>query len=146
MGIPGGCLCGQVRFTIEADPVGARMCWCRDCQRIASGSATVNILFPEEAVHYLGEMTRLSMIADSGNTVERGFCPKCGSQMYSRTVEPKGQPMRVRAGTLDDPELIAPNAIIWADSAPSWAPLDPALPHHAKGPGSPLTQGPRNGR
>ena len=145
MGIPGGCLCGQVRFTIEADPVGARMCWCRDCQRIASGSATVNILFPEEAVHYTGEMTKLSMIADSGNRVERGFCPKCGSQMYSRTVEPKGQPMRVRAGTLDDPELIAPTAIIWADSAPSWAPLDPRLPHHAKGPGSPLTQGPRNG-
>jgi len=141
MGIPGGCLCGQVRFTIEADPVGARMCWCRDCQRIASGSATVNVLFPEEAVHYTGEMTTLSMIADSGNSVERGFCPKCGSQMYSRTVEPKGQPMRVRAGTLDDPELIAPTAIIWADSAPSWAPLDPKLPHHPKGPpGAPSTK------
>lgn len=46
----GQCLCGQVRFTINADPLGARMCWCRDCQRIASGSATVNVLFPEDAV------------------------------------------------------------------------------------------------
>ncbi len=130
----GQCLCGTIRFTIDAEPSGARMCWCRDCQRIASGSATVNVLFPEDSVHYTGEMTTLSLIADSGNSVERGFCPTCGAQMYSRTVEPKGQPMRVRAGTLDDPNLIAPSAIIWADSAPSWAPLDPKLPHHPKGP------------
>lgn len=130
----GQCLCGQVTFSIEGDPVGARMCWCRDCQRIASGSATVNVLFPEESVAYSGEIAKLEMIADSGNTVERGFCPKCGAQMYSRTVTPKGLPMRVRAGTLDNPELQAPEAIIWASSAPSWARLDPELPQHPKGP------------
>ena len=129
----GQCLCGSVRFTIDAEPQGARMCWCRDCQRIASGSATVNVLFPEEAVRYTGEMTTLRLTADSGNVVERGFCPTCGSQMYSKTVTPAGLPMRVRAGTLDDPELMAPTAIIWADSAPSWAPLDPQLPRHPKG-------------
>ena len=129
----GQCLCGSVRFTIDAEPQGARMCWCRDCQRIASGSATVNVLFPEEAVRYTGEMTTLRLTADSGNVVERGFCPTCGSQMYSKTVTPAGLPMRVRAGTLDDPELMAPTAIIWADSAPSWAPLDPKLPRHPKG-------------
>ncbi len=130
----GQCLCGQVRFTIDTDPSGARMCWCRDCQRIASGSATVNVLFPEESVCYQGEITTLELIADSGNRVERGFCPKCGAQMYSKTVEPRGMPMRVRAGTLDDPELMAPQAIIWASSAPSWAPLDPRLPRHPQGP------------
>jgi hypothetical protein len=130
----GGCLCGQVRFSIEAEPIGARMCWCRDCQRIASGSATVNVLFPEEAVRFTGEITAIERTADSGNTVERGFCPKCGSQMYSRTINPGGAPIRIRAGTLDDPELMAPQAIIWTDSAPSWAVLDPALPHHSKGP------------
>jgi hypothetical protein len=130
----GQCLCGQVRFTIDAQPVAARMCWCRDCQRIASGSATVNVLFPEEAVVYRGDITTLELIADSGNRVERGFCPKCGSQMFSRTVEPSGLPMRVRAGTLDDPELMAPQSIIWTSSAPSWAALDPNLPHFAKGP------------
>lgn len=133
----GGCLCGQVRFTIEAEPVGARMCWCRDCQRIASGSATVNVLFPEEAVHYQGDISTIDLVADSGNKVERGFCPKCGAQMYSKTVEPRGAPMRIRAGTLDDPELMAPQAIIWTSSAPSWASLDPRLPRHPKGPPSP---------
>lgn len=130
----GKCLCGQVRFTIEAEPLGARMCWCRDCQYIASGSPTVNVLFPEEAVRYEGEMGTFRMTADSGNTVERGFCTTCGAQMYSKTIEPSGLPVRVRAGTLDDPELIAPQAVIWAESAPNWAVLDPGLPQFPRGP------------
>ncbi|HEY6816729.1 MAG TPA: GFA family protein [Croceibacterium sp.] len=130
----GQCLCGQVRFTVSAEPLGARMCWCRDCQRIASGSATVNVLFPEQAVAYEGSVSTIELVADSGNRVERGFCPACGAQMYSRTVEPAGMPIRVRAGTLDDPALIAPQAIIWTASAPRWAVLDPALPHHPQGP------------
>jgi hypothetical protein len=130
----GQCLCGQIRLTIDADPVGARMCWCRDCQYIASGSPSVNVLFPEDAVQFDGELGKYQMIADSGNTVERGFCPKCGAQMYSRTVSPPGMPMRVRAGTLDNPELMAPQSIIWADSAPGWVVLDPKLPQFAKGP------------
>lgn len=136
----GQCFCGQVRFTIDAEPQGARMCWCRDCQRIASGSATVNVLFPEDAVHYSGDITTIVRTAGSGNTVERGFCPRCGSQMYSKTVNPTGAPIRVRAGTLDDPELIAPTAIIWAGSAPGWAELDPKLPQHGKGLDSPVIE------
>jgi len=129
----GGCLCGQIRFSIDAEPLGARMCWCRDCQRIASGSATVNVLFPEDAITISGEIGTIGRIADSGNRVERGFCPKCGAQIYSKTVEPAGMPVRIRAGVLDDPELMAPQAIIWTESAPSWAPLDPGLPQYPKG-------------
>lgn len=130
----GGCLCGAVRYSIDAEPIRARMCWCRDCQHIASGSATVNVLFPEEAVTFTGAVTEFVRIADSGNRVHRGFCPTCGAQLYSSTVEPKGAPMRIRAGTLDNPELCAPSAVIWTDSAPSWAPIDPALPSYGKGP------------
>jgi len=137
----GGCLCGRVRFSISAEPVGARMCWCRDCQRIASGSPTVNVLFPEEAAAFEGGLGTFRMTADSGNTVERGFCPTCGAQIYSRTVEPPAtQPIRIRAGTLDDPGLMAPTAYIWAASAPHWAPFDPALPRYTQGPGSPMME------
>lgn len=136
----GHCLCGQVRFTAAAEPIGARICWCRDCQYIASGSATVNVLFPEDSVRYEGEIGKFRRTADSGNEVERGFCTQCGAQLYSRTVTSAGQPIRVRAGTLDDPELMAPTAIIWAGSAPSWVELDPKLPQHDKGLDSPVIE------
>ena len=139
--LTGRCLCGGVTLRIDAEPLGARACWCRDCQRIASGSATVNILFPEEAVHFSGDITTIELTADSGNTVRRGFCPTCGAQLYSATVNPAGAPMRVRAGVLDDPEIMAPQALIWVDSAPNWATLDPRLPHHPQGPDSPPRPG-----
>jgi len=125
-----------VRFTISAEPQGARMCWCRDCQRIASGSATVNVLFDEDAVTYSGDITRITRVADSGNMVERGFCSVCGSQMYSRTTQGPKLPIRVRAGTLDDHEICPPTMIIWGKSAPSWAPFPPGMPVLEAGPGS----------
>ena len=34
----GGCLCGAVRYTAEADPTSATVCHCRDCQKF-TGSA-----------------------------------------------------------------------------------------------------------
>ncbi len=130
----GSCLCGRVHYTIASEPLGARMCWCRVCQKLASGSATVNVLFPDESVQFSGEISAMEKIADSGNRVERGFCPKCGSQIYSRTIEPTGHPLRIRAGTLDDPELMAPQAVIWTASAPSWARFDPDLPQYPAAP------------
>jgi hypothetical protein len=41
----GGCLCGQVRFSLNAEPVASRVCWCRDCQRLAA-NGTANAIFP----------------------------------------------------------------------------------------------------
>lgn len=134
MTVTGRCFCGEATLIAKDEPIGARMCWCRDCQRLASGSATVNVLFPDGSVRFSGTVATIVSTADSGNTVERGFCSSCGSQLFSRTVEPAGAPIRIRAGVLDDPELMPPQSIIWADSAPSWAVLDPALPHHPKGP------------
>src|SRR5579863_781648 len=106
----GSCLCGQARYTIADEPLGARMCWCRDCQKIACGSSTVSVLFPERSVKFSGEFTTMEKIADSGNRIERGFCPTCGSHVYSRTLEHSGAPVdtpiRIRAGTLDNPDLM----------------------------------------
>ena len=136
----GHCLCGQIHYTIDAEPVGARMCWCRDCQYIASGSATVNVLFPADAVKFEGEVSTMTMIADSGNTVERGFCPGCGSQLYSATIKGAVMPMRIRAGTLDNPDLMVPQAIIWTSRAPKWAKLDPDLPQFAEAPTAPTAK------
>ena len=130
----GGCFCGQVRYAIEAEPIFAGMCWCRDCQYVAGGSATVAVLFPDEAASFTGDVATIEKIAESGNPVERGFCPKCATLLYSRVAEADGIRIRVRAGTLDDPELMPPQVIIWASSAPKWAVLDPRLPQFPKAP------------
>lgn len=124
-----GCLCGQVRIAIEAEPLAARQCWCRLCQYLGGGTATVNVCFPSEAVTTTGEVRWHESVADSGNRMRRGFCPTCGTPIFSM-AESRPHLTFIRAGALDDPNLRAPEAVIWTSAAPDWACLDPQLPHY----------------
>ena len=67
MTITGGCLCGAVRYTIEAEPKFIRHCWCRDCQYVGAGGGTVNVFFPTEAVKIEGVLAEHASPAASGN-------------------------------------------------------------------------------
>lgn len=124
-----GCLCGAVRITIEAEPLLARQCLCRLCQYLSGGAGTVNLLFPAQAVQVEGAVRWHDSVADSGNAMQRGFCPTCGTPLLSRALARPHQ-MIVRAGALDDPSLMAPQMVIWTQEAPDWACIDPALPRH----------------
>lgn len=128
-----GCLCGAVRVTIDAEPLMARACWCRLCQYLAAGNATVNVVFPAEAVTVEGEVRWYESVADSGNRMSRGFCPACGTQIFSKS-DARPQFVIVRSGALDDPELMAPQGTIWTDMAPEWACIDPDLPRFERQP------------
>ena len=121
----GSCLCGDVQYKLTAAPVAARICWCRDCQRIAS-NGTVNAIFPTAALEITGTPGEYVSVAESGNHVRRRFCPRCGSHLFADST---GRPQLtvVRVGTLQDPSQIKPTGNIWSSSAPSWACLDAAL-------------------
>ena|SRR5689334_3771673 len=130
MEITGGCLCRKVRFRITAAPKAMRLCWCRDCQYFAAGNATVNVVFPSNALTVEGEMKDYRSVADSGNVMHRHFCPDCGTQLFS-AAEKRPHLVIVRNGALDDTELTRPGATIWTDSAPGWAWIDESLPQFA---------------
>lgn len=121
----GACLCGQVRYRLTAEPVAVRVCWCRDCQRLAA-NGTVNAMFPTDALHIEGAPAAFARQADSGNTVTRRFCANCGTQLFADSSGRPGLTV-VRVGTLDDPSRERPTTNIWTGSAPAWACLDGAL-------------------
>jgi hypothetical protein len=121
----GGCLCGEVRYRVEGEPVSARICWCRDCQHLAS-NGTVNAIFPTPAIEITGKVGAFTKTAQSGNAVLRRFCERCGTHLFSDSSGRPGLTV-VRVGTLDDPSSIKPSGNIWAASAPAWACMDPAL-------------------
>jgi hypothetical protein len=125
--ITGGCLCRKVRFEIAAAPIAMRLCWCRDCQYFAAGNATVNVVFPSNALVVEGELTDYVSIADSGSRMHRRFCPSCGTPVFSAS-ESRPHLVIVRNGALDDTRLLSPSATIWTDSAPEWAWIDGAHP------------------
>jgi hypothetical protein len=127
MEITGGCLCRSVRYRVTAPPLITRVCWCRLCQYLGSGSGTVNTCFPSDAVSVEGELRDFVSVADSGNAMHRRFCPQCGTQLFSE-AEARPHLIFVRAGTLDNREVARPVATIWTSQAPSWASIDPSLP------------------
>ncbi len=127
--IRGGCLCGAVRYVASAEPVVARLCWCRLCQYYGTGNATLNLAFAREAVQLSGELADYASIADSGNHMHRRFCPRCGTQVTSEAEE-RPHLIVLRAGTLDDPSTVTPQMQIWTSQAPHWAQFDPALPQY----------------
>ena len=120
MAITGGCLCGGVRYRIDAEPISTRVCLCRVCQYHGAGNGTVNAGFASAAGHIEGTLADYVSIAESGNVMHRRFCPQCGTQLFS-AAEARPHLVFVRAGTLDNPEIARPVANIWASSAPGWA-------------------------
>jgi hypothetical protein len=85
------------------------------------------IFFPADAVNVSGEVRRYSSAGGSGNKVERGFCPMCGSQLFGQPMVMPGL-IGIRAGTLDDTSMYKPAVNIFTSSAATWSHLDPSLP------------------
>jgi hypothetical protein len=127
MEITGGCLCKAVRYRINSAPIVTRVCWCRLCQYLGAGSATVNTCFANDAIAISGELRDFRSVADSGNVMHRRFCPTCGTHLFSE-AEARPHLIFVRSGTLDDRELAKPATIIWWSQAPSWARAADKLP------------------
>ena len=132
----GSCLCGAVRYAISAEPLIARICWCRMCQKV-SGNGTANAIFPTSSIEVTGAMCCFTSGADSGNLISRHFCPICGSHLFANSSA-SPQFRVVRLGTLDDPSLIKPETNMWVSSAPSWACLDETLRSEERQPAPPL--------
>ena len=116
----GGCLCASVRYEARPKPSTAYYCHCRDCQ-IGSGSAFhVAVLADQSSFRLLsGEIATYSKVADSGNKIDRVFCPKCGTPVYW-TGEGFPDLVVLTISSLDDADVISPSRELWTDSSVSW--------------------------
>ena len=76
MEIKGGCLCGAVRYTAEADPTSATVCHCRDCQKFTGSAFATLVRATREAVTIEGTLKTFSSIGGSGNPILRHFLPR----------------------------------------------------------------------
>jgi len=127
MSLEGGCRCGGVRIRAEGAPIATRACWCTDCQAIAAGGPTNNVFFRSEDVTIDGEIRWHDVMPDSGVTLSRAFCPECGTPIAAQS-HARRHLITLRIGIFPDREALAPASVIWTDSAPGWACIDPALP------------------
>jgi hypothetical protein len=134
MNIPftGGCLCGKIRYECAAEPIFMGNCHCRDCQQATGTAFAAAMLVPRNAVTITGEVKYYDVTGDSGSIVSRGFCPSCGSRLFSKP--PISELLGIIAGSLDDPSGFQPARDIYTASAQPWDYMNPDLPKFAKMP------------
>ena len=109
----GGCLCGKIRYEITEAPQLVYTCHCVDFQRLMSSAFSMAIILTDVAFRIAGiEPRAIQRTADSGGVVSRWVRPECGSWVCGASSSDDGL-RRVRAGTLDDYILAAPDQRIF---------------------------------
>ncbi len=121
MSTTGGCLCGQIRYTLNAEPPVCVTCHCKNCQRQAGTALSIIIGVPEDAVEIIGEVKTYNDTGDSGAIVRRQFCGNCGSPVFTRLEQPGL--MFIKAGSLDDTSNLQPSFHCYTKSKQDWMPL-----------------------
>jgi hypothetical protein len=124
----GGCLCGAVRYETTGEPVNQRVCHCRLCQKAIGAAFNARVLMRIEHVDVSGPIG----VFNSSEALERGFCARCGSTIFSRRLG--AGLIGMTAGTLDEPALFRPDMHIWTSSKQPWLEIADGLPQYAEGP------------
>jgi hypothetical protein len=117
----GGCLCGQVRYSANADPSFIGVCHCTHCQKQTGTAFSVLVGISKSAMSVQGQVKTFHDIGDSGQPVLRNFCPECGSPIFSDIAVMPGVTF-IKAGTLDDTTWLDPKIHFYCDSAERWTP------------------------
>ena len=122
MKIEGGCLCGKVRYSADAEPAFVGVCHCKNCQKQAGTAFSVVFGIPRPALSIQGTLKTFNDRGDSGKAVYRRFCPDCGSPILSE-IEARPSVAIIKAGTLDDTSWLKPTMEVFCDSAQPWVSL-----------------------
>lgn len=117
----GGCLCGQVRWRGNAEPINVRLCHCRLCQKATGGPYFARALFNAPDVERTGATTRWA----SSERLHRLSCARCGTPVFAEMQD--GPWIAASLSTLDDPLALSPGSHIWISAKLPWVGIDDGL-------------------
>ena len=131
--IVGGCLCGNIRYRCDEEPMLVGVCHCKNCQKQTSTSFSILVAVPKGSLKIEGELSAYNDRGSSGQAVMRKFCGRCGSPIMSDVAAIPDMDF-LKAGTLDDTSWLKPEVQFWCDSAQSWLKLDDDIAQLAQNP------------
>lgn len=122
----GSCLCGKVRFQVQAPSLWCAHCHCSLCQR-AHGAAFVT---------WVGAAAeRFSLVSgdddvawyESTPGAQRGFCKNCGSTLFFQSERWPGEMHIVRSNFDSEIDLEPQTHVNW-DSHAAWMDNSESIP------------------
>ena len=130
MKLEGGCLCGAVRYRVEALASDvADYCHCSQCRKASGAPVVAWIQVPPDRFAVTKGEARAFR---SSARAQRWFCGECGGQVYM--TDDEGRSVGVTLGSLDDPSAVKPTVHGWASAQISWLCLTDDLPRYEREP------------
>jgi hypothetical protein len=124
----GGCLCGAVRYRIEALPTDIAYCHCRMCQKASGAPVMAWATVPASAFAWTRGRPSPHRSSDRAG---RLFCRECGSQLVFRVLSEPDR-LDITVASLDDPTGVTPEYHIWTSSRLPWFDTTDQLPRHVE--------------
>lgn len=118
----GSCLCGGIRLTYSGTLGPANYCHCEDCRRANGSAFNIGVRVDRSGlvVKASTKLRAYRYLSASGRKIERYFCSNCGSPIF--TLHPaKPKFAWVKAGIINNPDLIKPSYENWIKDKVGWA-------------------------
>jgi hypothetical protein len=126
--ITGGCRCGACRYTVAVDalpPVYA--CHCQLCQSGSGSAFSEQAVVSDNSIAATGPILDYRFVTPIGAQSHHRLCATCYTRLWNTNSARAGVAL-IRAGTLDDAELITPRAHIWVRRKQPWVILPEGVP------------------
>ena len=127
----GGCLCGGVRYEIRGPLGDAGACHCSQCRR-TSGNFVVGVGVPNADFSLTADGTLAWFRSSPG--AERGFCSRCGGNLFWRHTAPDTDHIVLAAGSIDPPTRVRLKRHIFVASKSDYYDITDGLPQFAEWP------------
>ncbi len=126
----GSCLCGNIRYELDAELGEFGFCHCRDCQKASGSAHAANAPVERRDFRLIAGADSLKEFESSPRKF-RAFCSRCGSPIYAYLTAVRDV-LRLRLGSLDTPFDRQPRAHTWVSQRAAWAPISDDLPQFQK--------------
>ena len=124
----GGCLCGGVQFSIDAELEPIQICHCQQCRK-AQGAPVATNSPVSSSVFRMIKGQELITEFESSPGKKRCFCKVCGSPIYSYRESSPGV-LRIRVGLINEPISAKPVGHFHVGSKCNWWRIDDDLPQY----------------
>jgi hypothetical protein len=115
------CSCGQLRVTVEGEPVRVSVCHCLACQRRTGSAFGYQARFPIEAFEVEGDYKEHVRYSDDEGEERRFcFCPECGSTVFYRAEFLEPEFVAIPAGAFADPSFPQPMVEVYESRRHAW--------------------------
>ena len=124
--ITGSCLCGQLHYRGDTEIMGAMSCHCDACRKATGAALSTNLFVADADITVTGDTLEYEHKSDSGSTLTKINCAKCGSPVLGRNTSNPAR-LVLRAGSVDQKDLIKPAGYVYCGQAIPSTVMDPAL-------------------